>query len=394
MHEIHYSDITLLQRIADGEEAAFIQFFRTTSPVIYADLMIVMQQDKAAVMEALQETYVKLWLYRDKLPHIKQPDTHIRTVALKEAYLYLYETAPREPLPVHHEDEDFIPRHHYQEYQALIHEVIISLPPQRRLIYEMHRLQGMKIADIGKSLGLSDDAVHSAIHAVQQSVRQCVRELAIHDESSAQHQWVAAGVKELEEHPPVPAVFNERWLPLASRAMAVDRPTPADSSPVVRKVYSRRLNTWYALAALIFLLLGPGIYLLIMRANSRRAELLPDQTKVWLNEGATVSWDDDFSATARNLTVEGEACFQATKDTTLPFYIEADSLQLIVQGTYFDVRTGTGNVQIIPLGHSGATVSYDSTTKAVTAGQQAIISSRKTLQIEPADVKEIMSWKK
>lgn len=375
MQEIQYIDITLLQRIADGDEAAFIQFFKATSPVIYADISTVLQDDKAGRIEALQETYVKLWLYRDKLPQMKHLDVHMREVALKECYMYLFEPELREPLPVPHEDDSFVPRYHYQEYQSQIHDFIVALPEQRRLIYEMHRLQGMKVAEIGQRLGLSDEAVLGAIHAVQLCIRQCVKELEMNDKSSSQHQWVAAGRKKLEEQPPVAGAFNEHWLPLATRAMAVDRPIPADSSPVVRKVYSRRLNKWYAIAALIFLMVGPGIYLLLRRADNKlRLEVLPDQTKVWLKKGSTVTYAGNFSARTRDLTVAGEARFQVAQEPLQPFHIKTGALGVTVQGTHFDVRSYQGKLYIIPLDHSSVTVNQGDMTKTIHAGQQAVIS--------------------
>lgn len=68
--------------------------------------------------------------------------------------------------------------------------------------------------------------------------------------------------------------------------------------------------------------------------------MLDDSTKVWLNSSSTLTYPDNFSATARRVKVTGEAYFAVTKDVKHnPFFVECDSQEIKVYGTEFNIRS-------------------------------------------------------
>lgn len=408
MPEINYHEKELLQSIADGNEPAFARFFRAVAPLVYADLTVILKGDPRCINAVLQETFIIIWLHRDKLPLVKDLDAYIRSVTLQECYNYLQDSASDEPLPIPHYEEDVPPEiQHYQAYQALIHDTIISLPEQRRLIYEMHRLKGMPAAKIATGMGLSVSTVTDAINAVHQSVRQCLKDVAHSSVSSRHNQWVVEKTRLLDEQaPPIPS-FDEHWMPVAAKAMAIDRPIPADSTPPIRRFYSKRLNYLYAIAALLFLIVGPGLYLFVMRSgrsasfrvmsatsDQQMKNTLPDGTEVWINAGGAVLYPPTYKVNARVVEVEGEACFRVNNNAQQPFHIRAYDLYADITGAHFNVHAyaAPSRLEITALDNT-VKVQSDGKDLILHPGQLAELAGAGTFEVHPADTAAIAAWK-
>lgn len=64
--------------------------------------------------------------------------------------------------------------------------------------------------------------------------------------------------------------------------------------------------------------------------------VLPDSSKVWLNERSQLSYTADFSV--RSLQLEGEAFFEVRRDENSPFRVESLGATTEVLGTSFNIR--------------------------------------------------------
>ena len=67
--------------------------------------------------------------------------------------------------------------------------------------------------------------------------------------------------------------------------------------------------------------------------------LLPDGSRVWLNADSKLTYPEQFAKYNRDVTLEGEAYFEVTKDATRPFIVEANGMEVKVYGTRFNVNT-------------------------------------------------------
>jgi transmembrane sensor len=74
------------------------------------------------------------------------------------------------------------------------------------------------------------------------------------------------------------------------------------------------------------------------RPGSRSKLVLPDSTVVWLNAGSKLTYSEQFGITNRNTTLTGEAFFDVKK-SHIPFIIHANSVQIKVLGTAFNVKS-------------------------------------------------------
>ena len=101
-----------------------------------------------------------------------------------------------------------------------------------------------------------------------------------------------------------------------------------------------RMHHWMRYAAIIavILMLGGGVgywfyqesdrQLMVAVANEGivKEVVLPDGTKVWLNNSATLKYPREFSEKERNVHLEGEAYFEVTKNRHKPFTVQSDAM--------------------------------------------------------------------
>lgn len=113
----------------------------------------------------------------------------------------------------------------------------------------------------------------------------------------------------------------------------------------------------YAAVLALCLVVGVSVFLMkdtIFKSTSRqlayitetvsssedvREIILPDKSRVWLNSGSTLSYNENFNGTERRIKLQGEAFFQVTHDTTRPFRVETSLFTVKVLGTSFNVRS-------------------------------------------------------
>lgn len=117
-----------------------------------------------------------------------------------------------------------------------------------------------------------------------------------------------------------------------------------------KMLYIRRLMKYAAiLIATLFVGGGAGYWfyneaeehqMLVAVANDGIVKeiVLPDGTKVWLNNAATLKYPREFSEKERNVYLEGEAYFEVTKNRHKPFTVESDAMRVRVLGTTFNFK--------------------------------------------------------
>ncbi len=67
--------------------------------------------------------------------------------------------------------------------------------------------------------------------------------------------------------------------------------------------------------------------------------VLPDSSKVWLNSGSTLRFNNDFQGTKRQIYLDGEAYFSVKKDKNKPFNVKTKNTEVEVLGTEFNLKS-------------------------------------------------------
>lgn len=73
--------------------------------------------------------------------------------------------------------------------------------------------------------------------------------------------------------------------------------------------------------------------------GSQTKIILPDNTIVWLNSGSSLKYNQSYGKKDREVTLIGEGYFEVMKEKSKPFIVHADSLNVTVLGTVFNIRS-------------------------------------------------------
>lgn len=166
----------LFNLIATGDERAFETLFNLYLSRLYPFIIKFTRSEQAA-QEIIQETFIRVWLNRDKLTEIENPGGWLFKIASNECYTYarkmvlnnkFAQAIPEEPDPTDttHEWLDL------RELNQLIVEAVDQLPAQRKKIYQMSRDQGKTIPEIAAALELSPNTVKNALVTSLRSIRE------------------------------------------------------------------------------------------------------------------------------------------------------------------------------------------------------------------------------
>jgi transmembrane sensor len=156
--------------------------------------------------------------------------------------------------------------------------------------------------------------------------------------------WLAADTiqdssKDLDDH----------WNRFKKNLTTKEKSLPSHE---VRKTIIPRILK-LAASWIIFLALGSGITMLSIRksgtSGTKNIEIttplgslgfikLPDSTKVWLNAGTTLIYNEEYGRHTRTLELTGEAYFDVAKDRQHPFIVKTNELVIRALGTRFNVK--------------------------------------------------------
>jgi transmembrane sensor len=123
--------------------------------------------------------------------------------------------------------------------------------------------------------------------------------------------------------------------------------------------------------------------------------VLPDGSKVWLNNASTLSYPTSFHGRYREVILTGEAYFEVAKNTAQPFQVKVKDLTIHVLGTGFTVRAygDEGNMTATLLKGKIA-VQDGSREEQLAPNEQVTIDRQKNWQIQKdIDPESVMAWK-
>lgn len=185
----------------------------------------------------------------------------------------------------------------------------------------------------------------------------------------------------------------------------------------------KRLMLTISIAASVILLIGVGIAMLYLtdstigkwkhnkgnlaveqvysatetQLGQKSQIVLPDGTKVYLNSGTVLKYDNFFGTKYRTLELSGEAYFEVTRNEKMPFIIKTEDVEVEVLGTRFNVMAYYNDETIETTVAEGEVTVRDKHSRSAVllkANQKATFNknSREMLREEVNPETEI-SWK-
>lgn len=174
----------LFKAIARGEEIAFKALFARFRARVYT-VAFRWTRSAFASEEITQDVFIAIWVSRAQLPLVRDPEAYIHTVVFNKLSRYLKKESNRSRILRHaawnvkafsNETEESVYAH---ESQQFINRAVAQLPPQRKLIYELNRLQGKSYDEIAKALNLSPHTVKSHLMKAIRFIRDRVKDNAL-----------------------------------------------------------------------------------------------------------------------------------------------------------------------------------------------------------------------
>ncbi|MGN7722033.1 RNA polymerase sigma factor [Chitinophaga sp. 22620] len=177
MYDRSHTDKRLFQLIAEGDEAAFRELFHAYVPQLQP-LVMHLTKTASVTEDIIQETFLRVWLSRDKLPAIENPRSWLLRILFYQSFTWLRRRN------VHYkaldamaygEDEMRSTTEEAVAYAAmlrLVGEAVQQLPAQAKKIYKLSRENGLRIPEIAAQLGLSPNTVKNSLVRSLQAIRR------------------------------------------------------------------------------------------------------------------------------------------------------------------------------------------------------------------------------
>ena len=166
--------IDLIHQVAAGEHLAFEQFFFHYKSYVYS-IALKFTHDEILAEEIVQDVFVRVWKYREKLSEVQDIDAWMRTVTRNRSLTELKRLA-----------KDAQGKKEYFNWQPtewqsansngestdqLLQKAISRLTPQQQKVFELSFLEGMKREQIAELLDISPATVGVHLKLAARSVR-------------------------------------------------------------------------------------------------------------------------------------------------------------------------------------------------------------------------------
>jgi RNA polymerase sigma-70 factor (family 1) len=152
-----YADTELVRLMADGEEPAFRELFDRYWSSLFLRANNFLDNEDAA-KDCVQEVFIWLWLHRDGLD-IGNMDHYLHQATRFQAFKALREQKAAgnfESRLVQFTEKIIVSDElEFKELKAFLENLINALPEDQRLIFRLHREEGLTYKEIAERLNIS-----------------------------------------------------------------------------------------------------------------------------------------------------------------------------------------------------------------------------------------------
>lgn len=165
------------------DDQRFAEVFRQHEKKLYSLVWRMTKSDQYA-KDIVQDVFLKLWEQRDRIDEIRNIEAWLYRLTENRVIDFLRKVAADErlrdavwkriPQQQQHAEELL----EAKEFNSIIRNAINSLPPQRKLIYQLNRDKGMSYQEIADSLSISRHTVKNQLSMALQSIQRFLAGIA------------------------------------------------------------------------------------------------------------------------------------------------------------------------------------------------------------------------
>jgi RNA polymerase sigma-70 factor (ECF subfamily) len=166
----------LLSLVREGDVKAFEEVYSIYSPKLYANILKLVKS-VTITEELLQDTFQRVWEYRKNIDTGKSFKSYIFTIAKNLVYDYFNKASRRRILErylsVKEEKSGLRIEHQLEEKESalILEKAVRELPPQRKLVYTLCKIEGKSYEDVSKTLGISVSTISDHIVKATKSIK-------------------------------------------------------------------------------------------------------------------------------------------------------------------------------------------------------------------------------
>jgi len=169
---------SLLDAVASSDQGAFTRLVDNYWAKVYAHALAYAKSGQRA-QELAQDVFLQVWKKREALREVQDFKNFLfilgknQIISSMRKKLESYTGGP----PPEGREEVMIPdlQLEYREAYDKVMEAIEQLPPTRKMVFKMSRLEGMSYEEIGEKLGISRNTVKQHIVLGLNAVRSYVQ---------------------------------------------------------------------------------------------------------------------------------------------------------------------------------------------------------------------------
>jgi RNA polymerase sigma-70 factor (family 1) len=154
-----------LYQVSQGNQAAFAQLLRKCWNKVYTQAITYLK-DASLAQEITQDVFVKIWSARAGLPAVENFSNYLFIVSRNEIVSALRKKGQGFVNPGPDIEGNLVlpdEQLQYKEFHHRLLQAIEELPPARKRVFKMSRLEGRSYDDIARDLGISRNGVKDHI---------------------------------------------------------------------------------------------------------------------------------------------------------------------------------------------------------------------------------------
>ena len=172
------------QSLAKGDASAFGTIFEFYKKRVFS-VAFKMLKSETDAEEIVQDVFLSIWLAKGRLADIHDPEAYLFTITYNTIYTHLKKVSSNQKLlnallshltEIQNTTEETIAAN---ETQKLIHDAILLLPPQQRMVYELSKQEGLSYDEIAERMHIARNTVRNHLAEAMKAVRAFLKKTAL-----------------------------------------------------------------------------------------------------------------------------------------------------------------------------------------------------------------------
>lgn len=164
-----HTDNELFAHIAEGNHNAYTMFLERHEDNIFSHAMAYLK-DSFKAKDITQDVFLSIWNSRQSLTKVVSPENYLFILTRNKIvaeFRKKIKLSMLDDLEQVNQDTVLLPdqRLENKEMAALIQSAMDQMPPQRRTVFKLGKLEGLKYEEIAKQLNISTGTVR--VHMIQ-----------------------------------------------------------------------------------------------------------------------------------------------------------------------------------------------------------------------------------